>query len=376
MTKASVGIFTPFNLRLGGGELYILSTARALSEAGHEVSVFSSRAYSGLRVKQLERDFGVEFRLTHVDEVSKAKRFDAWISMDNHFAPMQPPKADRFIYHSQFPFPADILSLSQRSKNLRLVNAFVVNSGFTESALRNALPNPFHSTATIEVINPPAVFQDRGDLKVQPSKKTGGAIFIASVGRFGSGGHAKNHASLIETLFRLRHIRPEDFRLVLIGGATTHDDFIEVTRLKDLASKLFGITDTPVEFMVNASQTSKNEVLRDSKFYWHATGLGVNSVSDPHKLEHFGISPLEAMHRRSIPFVYGFGGPSEYVNFGVNGFLYNSTDSLATLTSEVNSLPKPELHRIQNEAVKTAGNYSYQRFADSWQNLIERQLAS
>jgi O-antigen biosynthesis protein len=376
MTKAKVGIYTPFNLRLGGGELYILSTARALSEAGYEVSVFSSRTYSGLRVKQLERDFGVDFRLSHVDEISKARKFDAWIAMDNYFAPMQPPKADRFIYHSQFPFPADIFSLNQRIKNLRLVSAFVVNSRFTESSLRDALPDPFHRTATIEVINPPAVFQDRGNPREQSSRNLGDSIFIANVGRFGTGGHRKNQASLIEALFRLRQMGPEDFRLRLLGGATTHDDFLEINHLKKLATDLFGKADTPVEFAVNASQARKHEVLRESRFYWHATGLGVNSVSEPHKLEHFGISPLEAMHRRSIPFVYGFGGPGEYVSFGVNGFLFNSIESLATLTFAANSLPSQEINRIQEEAVKTAGHYSYQRFAASWESLIERQLAN
>lgn len=43
----------------------------------------------------------------------------------------------------------------------------------------------------------------------------------------------------------------------------------------------------------------------------HAAGVGVDPDEFPEKLEHFGITPVEAASFGCIPVVYGHGGPQE-----------------------------------------------------------------
>ena len=45
----------------------------------------------------------------------------------------------------------------------------------------------------------------------------------------------------------------------------------------------------------------------------HAAGFGVDADEFPERLEHFGITPIEAASFGCIPVVYGQGGPREVV---------------------------------------------------------------
>ena len=46
----------------------------------------------------------------------------------------------------------------------------------------------------------------------------------------------------------------------------------------------------------------------------HAAGFGVDADEFPERLEHFGITPIEAASFGCIPVVYGQGGPREVVH--------------------------------------------------------------
>jgi glycosyltransferase involved in cell wall biosynthesis len=46
----------------------------------------------------------------------------------------------------------------------------------------------------------------------------------------------------------------------------------------------------------------------------HATGFGVDPEEFPEKLEHWGITPIEAASFGCIPVVYGRGGPKEVID--------------------------------------------------------------
>ena len=53
------------------------------------------------------------------------------------------------------------------------------------------------------------------------------------------------------------------------------------------------------------------ELYQASTIYWHATGYRVNEEYEPAKVEHFGISTVEAMAAGNLPIVIAKGGQTE-----------------------------------------------------------------
>jgi glycosyltransferase involved in cell wall biosynthesis len=81
---------------------------------------------------------------------------------------------------------------------------------------------------------------------------------------------------------------------------------------------------------VNASLSVLTELYGKSRIFWCATGLGEDGI--PHKMEHFGISTVEAMSAGCVPVVIRRGGQPEIVRDNVDGFCWNSVEELRNLT--------------------------------------------
>ena len=61
----------------------------------------------------------------------------------------------------------------------------------------------------------------------------------------------------------------------------------------------------------------------------HAAGFGVDADEFPERLEHFGITPIEAASFGCIPVVYGQGGPSEVVRTLGSDTTFDTIDECA-----------------------------------------------
>ena len=77
------------------------------------------------------------------------------------------------------------------------------------------------------------------------------------------------------------------------------------------------------------------ELLSISKIYIQATGLGIDSEKDPHLLEHFGISLIEAIIYNNYPIVYDKGGPAETLKILNIGEKFNNFNSLENILKKV-----------------------------------------
>jgi glycosyltransferase involved in cell wall biosynthesis len=66
-------------------------------------------------------------------------------------------------------------------------------------------------------------------------------------------------------------------------------------------------------FYPNIARAELAKLYERSAVLIHATGFGVDDEEFPEKLEHWGITPLEAASFGCIPVVYGRGGPREVV---------------------------------------------------------------
>jgi glycosyltransferase involved in cell wall biosynthesis len=103
-----------------------------------------------------------------------------------------------------------------------------------------------------------------------------------------------------------------------------------------------------------------------AKIFWSASGFGVNETKNPEKVEHFGITVVEAMSAGAVPVVYNAGGHKEIIKNGENGFLWNNIHELIKKTLE--TIPVKRL--IAKNAVESAKNYSYANFENNIKKLF------
>lgn len=317
-----VAIYSPYLDTLGGGEKYMMTIAQVLSES-HSVDVLLDKHLFSLGADKLQKDLEARFDLN----LSKVNFIKAPLGKDSNTVKrlfflrsydvllyltdgsIFIPTAGRNILHIQSPL------VGQSSKSLwgriKLMgwDLIIYNSEFTK---RNSEKNwPKKSM----VIYPPV---DVDKIKPLEKKK-----YILSVGRFFGYLRDKKQRILIDAFKKLYKKKViMDWSLHLVGSVTAGDrDYID-----ELKKNAEGI---PVNFYPNLEYTQLIKLYGQSSIYWHGAGYG---ETDPTKMEHFGISTVEAMAAGCVPVVIGKGGQTEIVEQGQSGFLWNNLSELENLT--------------------------------------------
>ena len=205
------------------------------------------------------------------------------------------------------------------------------------------------------VIYPPVAFATGGDHR-EP--------LILSVGRFFDErfGHSKKQLELVRAFRTLVTRRLPGWELHLVGGCQRrHAEYL--TRVRAEAQGL------PVHFHIEAPGAKLRELYRRAGIYWHAAGLGESERRHPERLEHFGISTVEAMGAGAVPIVVGKAGQAEIVQHEVNGYHVRSLGELAARTLQV--AQDPGLRgRLADAARRRAGEFSTKRFAERVRALV------
>ena len=196
---------------------------------------------------------------------------------------------------------------------------FLCNSEFTAFHTRHRWGRDLN----ISVLYPCAEFPS--EVSRPPTERT---QEIVTVGRFNVHGHNKNQALLVETFKRTLPLMPPGWQLTVMGrvnaGAETQD---YVARMVE------GCRGLPVRFEFDASELVKQQVLARAALYWSGTGIGCAEPAEASRMEHFGISIVEAMAAGAIPLAYASGGPPEIIEQGVSGFLYRDVEQLTTYSA-------------------------------------------
>jgi GT2 family glycosyltransferase len=352
----TVVIYTPFDLVFGGGEKYILSVAHAYLISGYRTIFATKEKYSNFRFLALGLDFGLDLgliELATLDEVSHP--VDIFVTMGNEVYPPVEPIGKINIHHCQFPFPPESQTTEQVSR-LNKIGCVVVNSEYTKGHYMRAAHSLGFNDLKVMVISPPL-----SDLVVSEKEKNQHQIL--SVGRFFVHGHSKNQHMLI-TAFRELLINHPDATLVLAGGlapGSVHRDYLDMCR--SLAE------DLPVTFQIDAERDEISGLMESSSIYWHGAGFDVDPELYPERCEHFGISLVEAMGSKLIPVVVGNGGPDEIVQFGINGFKYQSLEGLVRRTSLIFDLDDQSRDMMRNAARARFEEYFSFDFDTAWTSL-------
>lgn len=211
-----------------------------------------------------------------------------------------------------------------------------------------------------EVLSPPVTMQGRREKR----------HMILAVGRFfdSESGHSKKQLELVHAFRRLLERGVQGWELHLVGGCSTRDRaYLERVR--------FAAGDAPVELHVNASGAELRELYSSAAIYWHASGLGEDPERHPDRLEHFGITTVEAMSAGAVPIVIGLAGQQEVVAHGRTGFLFSTVGELVELTELV--IADERLRQRLGEAASAAATaYGAEVFDERVRGLVEGLLRS
>lgn len=337
-------IHNPYLDTLGGGERYTISIAKVLLDHGWSVDLESQDINI---VKRLEKKFGLDLSgLNVLPDINRGNGYDLCFWLSDGSVPTL--GARKNILHFQRPFSnVDGKSLINRMKFMR-INSVIVNSKFTKSFIDSEFP------VESFVLYPPVDVK-----KFKTGKKEDLVLYV---GRFSQLEQSKGQDVVLESFKKFYDSGNKDYKLVLAGGSEVgRTDFVE--KLKEEAKTY------PVRIIENPSFEELKKLYAVAKFFWSAAGYGVDETKNPEKVEHFGITLVEAMAAGCVPLAFEAGGSKEIIEDDVNGFLWNKKGNLVELAQKISSDKKSQKQIILN-AIKDAQKYSYERFEKEFLSLL------
>lgn len=344
-------IYNPYFDTLGGGERYTLEVARVLSKKYKVVIAWNDKK---LLQKCRER-FGLSFENIAVESepfkilkngnIFKKKQmmsdYDIAFFVSDGSLPFM--FAGKNYLHFQVPFHEHKFSLTDPLKFTQY-KRIIVNSKFTQNIIRRV-----YKTINTSVLYPPVTQMVQG----QKSKT------ILNVGRFGSPTHPKKQEVLVKAYLKLPTRIRKQWNLILAGGYRNEEKYLEKL------SKLSGRENILV--ITNPSFSQLKSLYSQAAIYWHAAGAG-ESDKYPERMEHFGITTVEAMSAGCVPIVIGKGGQPEIVS-SIEGRLWNTETELVTATVEL--IDNPDLMAVYAKASREKAKlFTDSEFAKTLNSII------
>ena len=342
------GIFDPYLDTLGGGERYCLTVAEALLKNNWDVDLF----WRGdeLLKKKLEEKFSLKIdRVNFMSKLNRVtnlpRRFKLTSSYDLIFylsdgsIPFLFGKKN--ILHFQVPFKNVLRNTLLNKIKLHNISDIVCNSFFTKQFIDRALG------VNSKVIYPPVSVES-----FKPSRKEDVILFV---GRFSQLLQNKKQDILVNAFKEMvKDNQLKDWKLILAGGSEVGGKEY-VNHLKKIS------IGSPIEIIENPVFSDLVDLYGKAKFFWSASGFGVDEFQNPEKVEHFGITTVEAMAAGIVPIVLGKGGQKEIIEDRKNGFLWQTTEGLIKITLELLN-DKKRLQQLSKEAIMRSKEFSKEVF--------------
>jgi len=319
-----VGFWNPYLASLGGGEKYLLTIAEEAVAGDHDVVMLAAEepapgAWGRLGISIAPGSFEWIRAADEAELTERSRELDLLVVTTHDVPPRS--EAARSVAMIQFPARdrrrlrdrvAGAVGATRAPAALASYDRFLCNSQFTRS----------HIAARLGVdatILPPPV-----DIPAEePAEK---AREIVTVGRFFRGWHDKRHDVLIDAM------RPVgDAHLHVVGGLDANDPGA-AEHLAALRARAEGL---PVTFHVDAPRDELLSLYRRAALYWHAAGYEADARRHPERMEHFGITTVEAMAHGTVPLAFAGGGQREIVEDGVTGVLWTGPAELVAHSAEL-----------------------------------------
>jgi glycosyltransferase involved in cell wall biosynthesis len=133
------------------------------------------------------------------------------------------------------------------------------------------------------------------------------------------------------------------------------------SRFHDLQALARGLDCT---FYPNITRADLASLYERSAVLIHATGFGVDPEEFPEKLEHWGITPIEAASFGCIPVVYGRGGPKEVVEVLGCDTAFLTVDECADIVTDLLNDPSRSA-KLSEHIRESSQAYSPESYRDA-----------
>ncbi len=349
-------IHDPYFDTMGGGERYALTFAIALVKNDYSVdlawnddSILSSAQsrfnlnLKGIRVDpKAYEDLSLSSGL--IRRFTRTRDYDLTFWVSDGSLPFL--FSQKNFIHFQVPFTQIGGNKITNLAKVVLTRKLIFNSDFTTNVIKKQLP-----LASSVILYPPIDTDS-----FVPGKKEN---LILSVARFDSPSHAKRQDILTEAMRKL-HEKNKTLKLILVGGLKGDGEYLTI--LKQSAGKL------PIEFVPNPDFSELKKLYAKAKFFWHAAGYGINETLEPEKVEHFGITTVEAMSAGAIPIVINRGGQREIVTANT-GYLCESIEEIVSSTRSLINSPE-KLQVLARNAIIRSKDFSTKIFEQKVISII------
>ncbi len=337
-------IYNPYLDTLGGGERYSMAIANVLAKSGYKVFV----QWQDVTIKgKLEERFGIKLNdIEFVEDIKRGDGYDVCFWVSDGSIPFL--SARKNFLHFQVPFQeVSGNTLINKIKFFR-IKKVICNSLFTKKIVDNE-----YAVDSI-VLYPPVDIK-----KFKTSKKEKIILFV---GRFSNLLQAKGQDILIDVFKRFSDLNGSGWKLILAGG-------VEVGA-EELIYKLLKQSENyNVEIVKKPTFIELKKLYAKAKFFWSAAGFDIDESKDPKKVEHFGITVVEAMAAGCVPIIFNAGGHKEIISNAIDGFLWNTKSELINITEK---LTKDNIYSktIAKEAQERSKNFSYENFENKFILLL------
>jgi glycosyltransferase involved in cell wall biosynthesis len=367
-----IGMYSPYVPKhFGGGEKHFFDVALALAKK-HQVfiGIPSDNNQLGDKTTAHIRDQYAQFlnrslkRLHFVacpfgtaafslNKIFWTRQFDVFYAVTDGSLFFSLAKQNHL--HIQIPFTHSMTGIQNK---LKLANWHCknTNSYFTRSIIEKKWQTK------IQTVLQPMVATDQlhvksGDFSLKDK-------VILNVGRFFRQLHCKRQDVLVRAFARLLQLHPElsnDWKLVLIGSVEDKSYARQVVQLaKDL----------PITILHDVTRSELTSWYKRSALYWHATGYEIDEDIHPEKVEHFGISTVEAMAAGCAPVVINKGGQREILTNGLQPYLWNSLEESVEITARLIA-DHNQLQHVQLMAQERAQQFNQAHFEQQVLAMVE-----
>jgi len=352
-------IFDPYLDTLGGGERYIFTFAEVLLTRSYEVNiVWDDKSI----VQEARNRFGLDLKRVNILPKRKLleknllkrfiflRKYDLLFWISDGSIPVMLSRKN--ILHFQVPFH-DIGGKSYFNRmKLKRINTIVCNSFFTKRFIDREYG------INSQVLYPP--------VDVEQFKAGRKANIILAVGRFEATMQAKRQDILIDVFREMINKGLRSWRLVLAGASLVKES--ENKLLQKLKKQAQGL---PVDFRVNIPFKQLISLYSQAKIFWHAAGYGIDESKHPERVEHFGMTTVEAVAAGCWPLVYNAGGQREiFSDFKKKDLVFWLTkEELLKKTLNIIGFSKKGLLQ-SSELLKLPPKFSVKSFTENVQKII------
>jgi glycosyltransferase involved in cell wall biosynthesis len=281
-----------------------------------------------------------------VEDINRGAGYDLVFWLSDGSVPIL--FANQNIIHFQTPFRnVHGKNILNRLKFLK-VSKVICNSKFT----KNVIDQEFGTRSV--VLYPPVPTEE-----FKPGKKEN---IILSVGRFSQLQQSKRQDVLISSFKKMCKSGLKGWKLILIGGSDVGGrEYVEKLKIE--------AEGYPIQILEGLPFTEIKKYYAKSKIFWSASGFNIDSEKEPFRVEHFGITVVEAMSSGLVPIVVNNGGHKETIDDKQTGFLWDKTLELENITSKLIKDEKLR-EKISLNAQKSATIFSQNNFSDNFLKLV------